>query len=50
MTYVGSDLEFMVGTEFGEVFAVSPDVDAPFHAGQEVGIGFAARGPVLIRA
>lgn len=50
VTYVGSDLEFMVGTEFGEVFAVSPDVDAPFHQGQEVGIGFAARGPVLIRA
>ncbi|WP_378947956.1 ABC transporter ATP-binding protein [Mesorhizobium sp. ANAO-SY3R2] len=49
VTYVGSDLEFMVGTEFGEVFAVSPDVDAPFVPGQEVGIGFAARGPVLIR-
>ncbi len=50
VTYVGSDLEFMVGTEFGEVFAVSPDVDAPFVRGQEVGVGFAARGPVLIRA
>ncbi|GAA4121129.1 ABC transporter ATP-binding protein [Aminobacter aganoensis] len=50
VTYVGSDLEFMVGTEFGEVFAVSSDVDAPFVPGQDVGIGFAARGPVLIRA
>ncbi|MBA8905779.1 ABC transporter ATP-binding protein [Aminobacter ciceronei] len=50
VTYVGSDLEFMIGTEFGEVFAVSPDVDAPFVPGQDVGVGFAARGPVLIRA
>ncbi|AMS40575.1 ABC transporter ATP-binding protein [Aminobacter aminovorans] len=50
VTYVGSDLEFMIGTEFGEVFAVSSDVDAPFVPGQDVGVGFAARGPVLIRA
>ena len=50
VTYVGSHLEFVVGTEFGEVFVVSPDVDAPFAAGETVGIGFPERGPVLIRA
>ena len=49
VTYVGSHLEFVVGTEFGEVFVVSPDVDAPFAAGEPVGLGFAERGPVLIR-
>ena len=48
VTYVGSHLEFIVGTEFGTVFAVSTDVDAPFEPGQAVGIGFAERGPVLI--
>ena len=48
VTYVGSHLEFVVRTEFGEVFVVSPDVDAPFQAGQTVGIGFPAKGPVLI--
>jgi iron(III) transport system ATP-binding protein len=47
-TYVGSHLEFVVGTDFGEVFVVSPDVDAAFQTGQAVGIGFPERGPVLI--
>ena len=49
-TYVGSHLEFIVGTEFGQVFVVSSDVDAPFEPGEPVGIGFPPRGPVLIRA
>jgi iron(III) transport system ATP-binding protein len=48
VTYVGSHLEFVVDTEFGEVFAVSSDVDAPFVAGQKVGMGFAEHGPVLV--
>ena len=47
-TYVGGHLEFIVGTGFGQVFVVSPDVDAPFEAGQAVGLGFPPRGPVLI--
>ena len=50
VTYVGSHLEFVVSTEFGDVFVVSPDVDAPFAAGESVGLGFAERGPVLIRS
>ena len=50
VTYVGSHLELMVETEFGEIFAVSSDVDAPFPVGQSVGIGFPERGPVLISA
>ena len=49
-TYVGSHLEFIVSTELGEVFVVSPDVDAPFEPGESVGLGFPARGPVLISA
>ncbi len=47
-TYVGSHLEFVVSTEFGEVFVVSPDVDSGLRAGQPVGLGFPERGPVLI--
>ncbi|TIP86080.1 MAG: TOBE domain-containing protein, partial [Mesorhizobium sp.] len=48
VTYVGSHLEFVVATEFGEVFVSSPDVDTAFRAGQPVSIGFPERGPVLI--
>ena len=48
VTYVGSHLEFVIDTEFGLVFAVSGDVDAPFEAGQKVGVGFSERGPVLL--
>ena len=48
VTYVGSHLEFVVATEFGDVFVVSPDVDADFQTGQAVGIGFPEKGPVLI--
>ena len=48
VTYVGSHLEFVVGTEFGQVFVISPDVDAAFQTGQPVSIGFPERGPVLI--
>jgi iron(III) transport system ATP-binding protein len=50
VTYVGSHLEFMVDTEFGEIFVVSPDVDLQLIVGQDVAIGFPARGPVLIAA
>jgi iron(III) transport system ATP-binding protein len=49
-TYVGSHLEFIVGTQFGQVFVVSSDVDAPFEPSQPVGVGFPPRGPVLISA
>ena len=47
-TYVGSHLEFVVSTELGEVFVVSPDVDCGLKAGQPVGLDFPERGPVLI--
>ena len=49
VTYAGSHLEFVVATALGEVFVVSPDADALFAAGDPVGLGFAGRGPVLIR-
>ena len=50
VTYVGSHVEFIVSTEFGEVFVVSPDVDTSFQPGQKVGLGFPERGPVLVKA
>jgi len=48
VTYVGSHLEFMISTDLGDVFAVTEDVNAAFSAGQSIGIGFPAHGPVLI--
>ena len=50
VTYVGSHLEFLIDTDFGQVFAVSSDVDAAHAAEQAVGVGFAERGPVLIQS
>jgi iron(III) transport system ATP-binding protein len=47
-TYVGSHLEFVVSTALGSAFVTSPDVDAPFEAGQAIGLGFPPGGPVLI--
>ncbi len=47
-TYVGGHLEFMIETEFGQAFVTSPDVDAPFRAGQAIGLGLPEKGPVLI--
>jgi iron(III) transport system ATP-binding protein len=48
VTYVGSHLEFIVATQFGQIFATSPDVETSHAPGQEVGVGFPKRGPVLI--
>jgi iron(III) transport system ATP-binding protein len=50
VTYVGSHLEFMVETEFGEVFVLSGHIDSPLAPGEAVGLRFAGRGPVLIAA
>jgi iron(III) transport system ATP-binding protein len=49
-TYVGSHLEFIVSTELGGAFVISPDVDTSFAPGQSVGLGFPEKGPVLISA
>ena len=48
VTYVGSHVEFVVASEFGEVFVVSDDVDSALVSGQDVGLKFDGRGPVLI--
>ncbi|MES0095758.1 ABC transporter ATP-binding protein [Mesorhizobium sp. M0019] len=50
VTYVGSHLELVIATPHGQVFAISHNIDAPFQAGDSVGIGFPERGPVLIKA
>jgi len=47
-TYVGNHMEYTVETEFGAVFAISENVQAPFATGQQVGLGFARSGPVLL--
>ncbi|MFV2002298.1 MAG: ABC transporter ATP-binding protein [Paracoccaceae bacterium] len=49
-TYVGNHMEYLVEVDFGVIFAVSEDVANPFLVGQDVGLGFAASGPVLLPA
>ena len=49
-TYVGSRMEYTLQSEFGEVFAVSEDVDTPLQPGTDVTVGLDAIGPVLLSA
>ncbi len=48
VTYVGARMEYTFTGDFGQVFAVSDNVDAPYKAGQTVTIGLAESGPVLV--
>ncbi|WP_171232504.1 ABC transporter ATP-binding protein [Ruegeria sp. HKCCA4812] len=47
-TYVGVRMEYTLTGEFGQVFAVHDDVDAPLDPGAEIKMGFADKGPVLL--
>jgi len=47
-TYVGSRMEYTLEADFGTLFAVSEDVDAPLGEGDPVIVGFDAIGPVLL--
>lgn len=47
-TYVGNHMEYIVHTEFGDVFVVSPEVDTPLCVGEQVFMGFKKTGPVLL--
>ncbi|WP_171207078.1 ABC transporter ATP-binding protein [Ruegeria sp. HKCCA0235A] len=47
-TYVGVRMEYTLTGEFGQVFAVHDDVDAPLDPGTEIKMGFADKGPVLL--
>jgi iron(III) transport system ATP-binding protein len=49
VTYVGSALELDVETELGSIYVVSGDADAGLRAGEEVGLSFERKGPVLVR-
>lgn len=47
-TYVGVRMEYTLEAEFGTMFAVQDDVDAPLDVGSDVTVGFTAKGPVLL--
>jgi iron(III) transport system ATP-binding protein len=47
-TYVGVRMEYSVKAAFGELFVVQDDVQNPLEPGQDIRLGFAASGPVLI--
>ena len=47
-TYVGVRMEYTLTGDFGQVFAVHDNVDAPLEPGTEVRMGFADKGPVLL--
>lgn len=49
-TYVGSRMEYVVSADFGQVFAVLEDVEAPLKPGDAVMLSFDERGPVLLPA
>ena len=48
VTYVGNHLEYTLATKFGELFAISPDVDCDHNQGDKVALSFAKKGPVLL--
>ncbi len=48
--YVGNHMEYRVEAGFGELFAVSSDVDTPLEVGETVYLGFEDAGPVLLGA
>jgi len=47
-TYVGSHIEYLAQSEAGDIFVIAEDIDKPFKVGDNVSIGFAAKGPVLV--
>ncbi len=47
-TYVGSRMEYTLNAEFGPVFAVAESTGDPFRVGQELVVGLAPTGPVLL--
>ncbi len=49
-TFVGNHMEYTVEAEFGTIFAISDDVTKPLDTGQDVGLGLANSGPVLLPA
>ena len=49
-TYVGSRMEYTLETAFASIFAIQDDVDNPLEIGQEIKVGLAPIGPVLLPA
>jgi iron(III) transport system ATP-binding protein len=49
-TYVGSRMEYTLEASFGEVFAVSENVDAPLQVDTTIPVGLDTTGPVLLPA
>ncbi len=47
-TYVGSRMEYTLKAGFGEVFAVSENVDAPLQVDAQITVGLDKNGPVLL--
>ena len=47
-TYVGRAMEYVVETEAGPVFILSPETAEPYEEGGRVGVRIPAAGPVLL--
>jgi len=47
-TYVGSRMEYTLQAEFGELFAVSENVDKPLNIEKKIIVGLDPIGPVLL--
>jgi iron(III) transport system ATP-binding protein len=46
--YLGSHMEYTVGTSIGDLFVIDPRVDAPIESGSEVYITLATHGVTLV--
>ncbi|WP_299190593.1 ABC transporter ATP-binding protein [uncultured Litoreibacter sp.] len=49
-TYVGSRMEYTLEASFGQVFAISEEVDEPHEVGETIMVGLDAIWPVLLPA
>lgn len=47
-TYVGSRMEYTLHADFGEVFAISENVDTPLEVNTAITVGLDKTGPVLL--
>jgi iron(III) transport system ATP-binding protein len=50
LAYLGGHLELSIGTELGEIFVVSPEVDRPWQVGDRVGLRLAGHSVSVVAA
>jgi len=49
-TYLGSHMEYTLGTPLGELFVIEPEIDRPAKVGDKVAVHLTNRGVTLVRS